>query len=352
MTVHRAKGLEFDHVYAVNLGTARRGSASAPAFVADRLPSGRVLAAPARDRRRGSATLAHALLAALGEAREKAEAKRLFYVAVTRARESLTLSGVLEERKGGEMGKGAQGSPLGRLFGLLEAGVMEAPRGSVLVDPAPAGADDLLRPSPSTPPPAADFDPCPLPYRVQSPSAVEDETAHAQRPGGDEPDPLNRPRGIVVHRILETLARGDAPPREEAVASALLREGVPDSEVGNQAPLILAQALSAWNLPGFAALREGARCEPEFPLEDWDGDGVLRVGRLDLLLRRPDGLVVVDYKSGPPVGDPEAWVEEERRRYAPQLRAYVQMLRRLEGGDIAVRGFLLLTVLGRLVEIV
>jgi hypothetical protein len=81
-----------------------------------------------------------------------------------------------------------------------------------------------------------------------------------------------------------------------------------------------------------------------------DGEKTLRVGRFDLLLKVKDRWVVLDYKTGQSEGDVETWVRNQKRRYGPQLGAYVQMMARMlsiprEG----VQAAMLFTALPRLV---
>ncbi len=90
MTVHQAKGLEFDTVVVAGLG-ARRPSA-APALLGDEQRLGlKLRPAPGA---RSIPLFEHAALAAELTERELAELRRVLYVALTRARERLIVSGV------------------------------------------------------------------------------------------------------------------------------------------------------------------------------------------------------------------------------------------------------------------
>jgi ATP-dependent exoDNAse (exonuclease V) beta subunit len=332
MTIHGSKGLEFDHVFAVDMDyRPGRGRGEAPAFLMDRVPGGgRVpLAAATADRRTGEKVLAHALLSELGRGRERAEFKRQFYVAATRARETLTLSGLDPRRKDGTPSTQA-GPALTAVEEAWEEGLIGSPFFSLERDPAiapvasqPALAAKLF---PEAPP----FEPESLTYAIASPSEVEEETAQAVRPGADEPDPEARARGVVLHRIFETMAHGERPPGSRAIAVALTREGVPPARATALAGQVVEEARLAWEFPPFGALREGADVVAEWPLEDFDGQGRVRVGRLDLLLRTPSGRVILDFKTGRPGPDLSAWIQSQRRMHGAQLRAYAEMARRAE----------------------
>jgi len=96
MTVHKAKGLEFPYVFLVN-GDAVRGQNSAPAYLAQGF--GLV---PRRPDRRPEAEepALYTLLKARDLRLEQEEFRRLFYVAATRARERLFLSGADDSEHG------------------------------------------------------------------------------------------------------------------------------------------------------------------------------------------------------------------------------------------------------------
>ena len=90
MTIHRAKGLEFDTVVVADLGRsvgrARRWFVSAPT-------GGSVCDCRAPGVGERESALAYAELGREAQAAADREERRLFYVAMTRARERLVLSG-------------------------------------------------------------------------------------------------------------------------------------------------------------------------------------------------------------------------------------------------------------------
>jgi len=356
MTVHKAKGLEFDHVFAVNLDRNPGGGArgESPGLRMARMP-GRdrpILMAAAPDARTGEKSLAFQVLEELDKKRELAEGRRLLYVAATRARKSLTLTGTASLTKKGLKAK-HEASALGRLWSAcLEEGdvaVAEPFRRLGLncagPNPAPPSPAVPVEPPPALGTPPA-FDAEPLPYRVASPSEVEEETAQAAPFGAEEErDPHARARGIVAHRLFEVLARGCGLPPEGSVAAALATEGLPPAAASAEARPLMNETLSAWSLPDFLALRNDADAIlPECALEDFDGKDRLRVGRLDLLVQRDGQFAIVDYKTGKPEGDFKTWIETHRKHYAPQLRAYAEMVARSRGVEpSAVTAYLLFT---------
>jgi ATP-dependent helicase/nuclease subunit A len=328
MTIHKAKGLEFDHVFAVNLdyNALKGGGREQPAYRMERLPGEErhFLAAATADRRTDQQNLGSYLLKDLSEKRTLAETRRLFYVAVTRAKESLTLSGV------GSLPKDDKEddfkAPLSSLLKIMKP---DEENFRWLVDPLPSPPVEIEEkgfPSCQVLPP---FDPEPLPYQVRSPSRIEDETSQASPLGAEEEEGYARARGVVIHRILETLAQKESCPESGAIAVALEKEGIPFKEAGEMAPQVLEEALQAWETPDFLSLRKSAKeVHVEWAVEDYDGRRTVRVGRFDMLMKMEDRWLLLDYKTGRPEKDIEAWLKSQKQHYRPQLDAYAEMVAR------------------------
>ncbi len=349
MTIHGAKGLEFDHVFAVAMDhQPARNRRETPAFLVDLIPGDArdPLAAAATDRRTGEKVLAHVLLRELGRGRDTAEFKRQFYVAATRAKETLTLTGLDERLKDGSP-SASSGPGLAAVEEAWEEGFVGPPLFVLEHDPCPDAAApaevSLGRLVPQPPP----FAPQPLPYVITSPSDVEEKTAQAARPGDDEASPEAQARGVVMHRVFETLARREPMPGADAVAAALVEEKLAPSMAREIAGSLLQEARLAWNYPPFHRLLEGADVVAEWPVEDYDGRGRIRVGRVDLLVRSSAGAVIVDFKTGRPAGSLSQWIEAQRKAYSGQLKAYLGMARRAGLGE-RLRAALLFTALPEL----
>jgi len=354
MTIHKAKGLEFDHVFAVNLSynslSGARGEE--PAYRMGRLPGDEkhFLVAAQADRRTGKDNLAYYLLKDLDRQRTLAEARRLFYVVATRARESLTLTGVGKLPKNADE-RSSFKTPLSVLLDVLSKGAQPVLHFTLLENPEPPGDFEIEAGKSALtiiPPP---FQAEPLPYRIVSPSKIEDETLQAAPPGSEEEDDDSRARGLVIHRLLETLCRRGPLPGLEAVALALSAEGTPLDEAKEMAPHVLNEATRAWDLDEFKALRQSAiEIYYEWALEDFDGEKILRVGRFDLLLKRERDWVILDYKGGKPGDDVDSWVSVQLNHYRSQLRAYAQMVARtLNVPEERIEWGILFTALPRLV---
>jgi ATP-dependent exoDNAse (exonuclease V) beta subunit len=363
MTVHRAKGLEFEVVCVADLGRSR--------------PNGRGPLRVGRDRRVGLrlATLgggdsepafAWAELADEEARAEAEEERRLFYVAATRARERLVLSGAADLENWPDPVKGPPVSWLAPAF----AGGLEPLRDEGLVIREREGrpvrvrvtrvtpADEGVKSFFATPEPSAarkDLTPpmelaplAPVPAGPAnaaaatrlSYSALEDYARcgyryHLQRVLGlpDEPPPPGVPaapglagtvRGTIVHTLLERVAFADpqAPsPADVAALGAAAGERVPAGEATALAALVgglrgsaiaarLAAAIDVRREEGFA-----------FLVQHGPAAGLLLTGALDVLATEADGAaLVVDWKSDRVGGEDLAAVVQ--RSYATQRAVY------------------------------
>jgi ATP-dependent exoDNAse (exonuclease V) beta subunit len=361
MTIHKAKGLEFDHVCVVGLdrepgGRAARREREA-AFLMERLPQDAdvshpsFLAATAGDRRTDTRSLAQLLLGDLGLRRNAAEYKRLIYVAATRARETITFSGLMPQTTTGAQERPSAIAWLNdmdreHVFEGLPVQALENPQLTKTETPA-------IAPSKPSPTPAP-FEPEPLPYLIRSPSKIDDETATAARPGADESDPNARARGVVMHRLFETLARGEPAPRVPAVAAALVNEGLAPEQCRVLAREMLDECHRAWEFKALAVLRDTAtETIPEWAIEDCFDKNAIRVGRIDLVLKTAKDIVLVDFKTGRPGPDSDAWLAAELAHYRPQLVAYREMAARaLDMPPTRIRPVLFFTALPRWVDVV
>ena len=330
LTIHKAKGLEYPIVILVG-GALSGGSGSSEPIVdreerrlAIRLKA-ELPGAPARD-------LEPQLYTALKE-REKrmeaSEARRLLYVAATRARDRLVIScfGRLENK---------DGSP---------AAVLLGPIGGALPSPAPIAEayedGGLLVLPPCVPPGLDEQDGAPddqdlagarrgwrerreavlerggRPAPATSPSGLEhvDQAVSAGGPGA----PAGRARalalGSAVHRIMELCDLADAssiPAVATAVAAELERPDLADEATE--------LALACWHAAPVRAAADASVRPRAVHREIQVGfvvDEVIVSGAIDLLYRSGDAWVVVDYKTDRAAG-PDVLLS----RYRPQGAAY------------------------------
>ena len=345
MTIHRAKGLEFDRVFLPFLDwkpLAGRFTLPPP-YLSERLPGsgGEQLIAMAPDRRTDTPSPAYSLLKKLRDARRVGEAKRWFYVAATRARSDLFMSGIA----------------------ILKEGCVQAPRRSILewvmshesvngaapsafagvrdtslpirLNPVPDEAERGTAPPEPSLPEASPFVPERIPYRIDHPSASgaidrpPADTAAPSRAGRDE-----RIRGIVLHRILQTAQEGNGLPAPAAVEKALYQEGMPPSRASEEAPSLLDDVMGTLGDPfiaRFMKMNRDAR-RSEWAIEDLTrGDGI-RSGTIDLAVEDGTTWWIIDFKTARPTGEStESFIDREVETYRSQLSDYRSMVAGLTG---------------------
>ena len=363
MTVHRAKGLEFDVLFLpfLDWNPLSGGRGPHPPYLLERLPgsSGELLIAMAPDRRRDNSVGIYQLLRRLRERKKLAEAKRIFYVAATRARRSLYLSGIVRA-KNGEISSRKE-SPLGWLdnhYGLKQSenGGLVAENNSFLdlyLNPVLTSVDPDEHAEVTDLPESLPFEPEPLPYITVAPSQLTERVEQIQ---GEEEDPNARARGAVTHRLLEYIEKENPMPQTAAVVAALVSEGVLEMEAQELAEEILQEIQDCLQEDFFNWLlrKDHPQAYCEWSLEDRPAEGQIRTGIVDRVVFDGDNWWVVDYKtSRPAAGEKdEDFLEREVDIYRPQLLAYKEMVANYLNVELnAVRPVLYFTALQRKLEV-
>jgi ATP-dependent exoDNAse (exonuclease V) beta subunit len=342
MTVHGAKGLEFDIVFIPFLDwhPLSSGGQTPPAYLLERVPgtSGEYLVAMGTDRRTGEPTPLFRLLKKFQQDRRIGEAKRLFYVAATRAREALIMSGIAERENGTVKAKG--GSLLGWVMSHEKRDSTDGVTGS---SPSPGMVRIEIDPGvnkglPSRPPTSTDLpEPFPLraektPYVVVSPSALPVEAAVPAGEEGQRRSPEGSAmaaRGTVTHRILNRVIRGGSEPSRASVEKALISESVPVESSANMAEDILKEVAGVLKDPIISRLlaKDTPVLKSEWAIEDSESEHRIRSGILDLVVFDGTSWWIIDFKtSRPPDENPETFAEGQRELYRPQLEAYRSIL--------------------------
>ncbi len=334
MTIHRAKGLEFDHVLIPALDRAT-GSVERPLLRWIDLPreSGPsdLLLSPVPGIEDAEAGELSSFLGRLLATRSAHERARLMYVAATRARETLCLSGAPRVRADGRT-EPAPRTLLGCLWPALGA--------DFRVAPVPPGAGEVARPdrvvvlrrlsgawrAPELPPAA------PLPHLPLGRASLDP-------PEFSWVGETQRHIGTVVHALLARLADSTPLPTgerleawRETAARLLGREGVPEGEQGEATELVvtalvrtLADECGRWILGG--GHREAMS---ELALTGLAA-GRLRSVVIDRCFVDESGSRwVIDYKTSRHAGGGlEDFLAEEVERYRGQLSTYVALAQRL-----------------------
>lgn len=364
MTIHRAKGLEFDVVFLPFMDWAplRDIPAEPPPYLMERVPGteGEYLVAMGKDRRSTDIPPVFSLLKTFQRNRRWGEAKRLFYVAATRARETLYMSGIATVKDEDTLTPGKTNI----LEWVMEhEGINGAAIGDVSI--GRNIAIEINPTPPSLPPDETTSEPAlPEPYDLQperpayamakSPSSFAEDILRAEgKLAGDEAR-FNRIRGAVTHAILSAAIRGRKLPTEGAVARVLESEGVVQDRASKTAAELLKEAEKTLADPFIARLAAIPDAHNEWEIEDTPAEGRVRSGVIDLAALDGDTWWICDFKtSRPEEGQPtEAFIAHERELYRPQLEAYREMLSHLKDvPEAQIRTGIYLTALLRWEEL-
>ncbi|MCZ7590492.1 MAG: UvrD-helicase domain-containing protein [Gaiella sp.] len=358
LTIHAAKGLEFEVVVVADAGRSRPPVSDILALSDGRF--GFKVAHPATGTR--VSTASYRDVKEHRDRAEQAERLRLYYVAMTRAKERLLVSGSI-----GGSGDDGDATPIGwvlQRLGLAEEaatatdGPVEVERGAATIllrvdrgqavpeagsgekppgtEPLPVGKNGQLAlfegSGEALSPPAPrlrELAPVPDPplQRVSrlsySALSLFDRCSYryyAERVAGMRPAPWAAPTesgsgglhatevGDAVHRLLERVdLASPAVPADAAAVVCAWYPGVTPTELEHVLGHVRAYCDSP--LAGRIAQLEGVRVERPFA---FTLDGVLLNGRLDVLWRSGPQALVLDYKTNALDGrEPQAIVDDE-----------------------------------------
>jgi ATP-dependent helicase/nuclease subunit A len=381
MTIHKAKGLGFDVVIVPGLGRATR-TESQPLL---RWLEQTRLVGPEEEEehefvvapigRNGKQGGIYAWIGKLQGRREDDEARRLLYVAATRASKELHLLGTaIIKRDGLELSPGSSRSLLGIAWTALkndferareeeEPATDATPQQAEFAFP-PAAPSIQLRRLP------ADWKP---PEYATTAEARERIMETVERPRGSL---AARAFGTVVHGLLEDLtglAGIDAGGVSQVVldevggwrprAMAMLRSaGLPRAEAEPQSAEVVRTLLGVLHdAQGRWILGARAGAQSETSWSGWaasEGGEVVRTLRGDRMFRagaipcspEQTHLWIVDYKTARHgASGLDAFLESEKAKYLQQLEAYAGVMRKVHGESLPLRLALYYPLLTRLV---
>ena len=350
MTIHRAKGLEFDIVVLPDLQRGARG-AERPLLYWTTVATGPgqrgIVLAGRGESVEGDGTTdeLEQWMKRLSRERARLELGRIAYVAATRARRELHLIGSANrDRSAGPdaFKKPTEDSLLGFLWPVLREDFERALAGTAMPD---RGRHEVARQRPrlSAPPlrrlPIG-FEPpepavAPRPPRMR----ISGEAEGSVRPEFDWAGAIAQAVGQVVHAELQRLARAGRPARELPIRPGAwrrtLRElGIDELHLAQaQARVELAMArIARSELAGRLLDPAAAEAASELALTAVF-DGVVHGLRIDRSFVDETGLRwIIDWKtSSHEGGDLEAFLDNELARYAAQLSRYAQAMKRLDG---------------------
>ena len=345
MTIHKAKGLEFDHVILPGLGIGTRNSSS-PILAWRELatPDGPSLLMSPIEGYGATPDPLYRLIRRLEKEQGDFESDRLMYVACTRARHSLHLVGQLKAAVHGATPgdpRPAGGTLLSRVWPVLGTEFcslfnQQQPtvRGSERENRWMLSATERLSAGWDIPDPAKEIPFPSVPHAEASPPVVYDwasrQAMHV---------------GRVVHLWLRAIAeegldqwsRTRVSQLRSAIESSLRAEGVPDhaiddcaGQVGRALDTTLSDETGRWILSDAHPV---AHCEFEIAVFR---DGAIRHLVIDRVFVDRDGTAyIVDYKtSSHEGGDISAFYAQEAERYKPQLDAYRRAWSEYRAGEV------------------
>ena len=359
MTMHKAKGLQFDHVVLPSLG--RYAKSTGPSVLSwTNMPTEHgmdVLLSPVGRRNDLERDRLHRFIETAQRRRERLELDRLLYVACTRAKRSLHLVAHVDRDRTGEIKTPHRASLLYRLWPALEQEIVAR---AAATDRTPARAksnqtrDRWLEPRlrrVSEPWVPAPVDAAPGTVGLEKRLPAADRTVPYRWVGA-----VARHAGIVIHQWLEQFARAGTRPaanalehtraqtRTWATAAGVLDEHLDDvcRQVERGLEGILNDPRGVWILEGGG--------HAELPLTGISG-GRLASVVIDRIRIDDNVHWVIDYKTGSHEGGSLAtFLSEETERYTPQLRLYADLYAAY-APDVDVRTALYFPLLREFVEV-
>ena len=340
MTIHQAKGLEFDVVLIPQMGKGTPPSdKSLLVWTEDISDDGYTLLRMAAQPKKGQPALVYDAIEGENKRKDEEENKRLLYVACTRARNQLHLFGSASLKRDGGVAKARSNTFLGLIWDsvcpLFESELRRrVPQQQNLAYPADAGEGGTLL----TRLPAAWRAPK-FEMSVTWQPALQRAPAAARKVTYEWVGDTSRHVGTLVHAFLQRMAAGGVETWNEARVSAarsliraeLLRLGVPATETAEASERVvraLSNTLKSERGRWLLAAHAGARSE--YPVGGTVQDKLI-TGSVDRIFFDEAGRFwIVDFKNSDHKGGNRAeFLDEEQRRYTPQLETYATLLQRV-----------------------
>jgi ATP-dependent helicase/nuclease subunit A len=318
MTIHKAKGLEFDTVIVPGLGR-RAKSEDHPLVLFHEWRQGdhfECLVAPI-DETRAEPDPLYRYLRGLEKRKNDWERTRLLYVAATRARKRLHLMGQVSEK--GEPAQGSMLSDLWPALSVAERGLFGREAGTALASAPPRAG--VLRRLPAH----WRLPDLPAPVTLQNTAAPY---AEPHEPSFEWVGESLRHAGTVVHVFLQRMLNVDAPSPDLAVIRrALTHAGASPLDLEATAQRVR-QALARIRVSrrGRWILEPHQDSHSEYAVTGVVNGEIVR-GLVDRTFIESGVRWIIDFKTSEHQGgNLEAFLDEQQRRYRDQMERYACIL--------------------------
>ena len=333
MTIHGAKGLEFDTVILPGLSRTPRGGQPALVRWREYLEDGDVnlIMAPTGTKV-GEGDPLYRFLGSINNRRRDHESTRLLYVAATRAKENLHLLGNVNSNS-----RPAKSSLLNKVWHVVKDEFDGAANDATSAELQQEAATDdrpgvpLLRLT-------SDWVPVALPedatWRAKPPVS-DSETPQEDLPKFDWVRDLQRRVGTVVHGLLKQMR---APHKlafdENILYNALKAEGVGEERLKD------ARSRATEALQNTIKDKTGLWILAQHELDEWEFEvsvivnGKSRLQILDRTFVENGTRWIIDYKTSRHKGDMEEFLNNEQERYRNQLEGYARAMQTFDARPI------------------
>ncbi len=318
MTIHKAKGLEFDVVILPGLGRQSRGNDSL-LFYWRRMAEQLVIAPRSPRNDEVDTDKLYRYLQLMQQADLDREVDRLLYVALTRAKKSLHLLGTTGSDKE-DAPRVNNGSLLARLWPLVE-------NDFIAVEPLAEKNSDAIMRTPLAPR-MNDFS-VEIQRHWPSPTAPEatiDRLARQERQAVLEANIEERTIGLVYHELMRRLASGyrdmvvDKAAMHKAVLTRLRHHCHPEQGLSESAEKVLQLCENTLSCEhGQWILKHYGRSGAEQAMRRSLGDRWQKL-IIDRFFVDGDTCWIIDYKTAQ--GSGEKFLTEQRERYQEKMMHY------------------------------
>jgi len=344
MTIHKAKGLEFDTVIVPGLHRKGRGDETRLLLWAES-PYGQqqdLLLAPIKEAGQEISPV-YDFVKRLEDERQSYESGRLLYVAATRAKQQLHLLGTVNINNEGEMGKPASNSLLMQLWPVVKTFFEQAFEQyqnveTQQVSPTATKINQLRRMTPDWVLPGA-------PEQVRWQFNIDQTEVPESMPEYEWAGETIMHIGTVVHRCIQMIAQEGIETWDEKrvqskrslYALSLKRLGVPDKEIdwavaGVEEALtkMIRDQRGQWLLA-----KEHTGKHNEYALSGIHQGRIINI-KIDRTFIDNNGIRwVVDYKTSRHEGpDVNVFLDQEQERYKEQLEKYGALIKELDDRQV------------------